>query len=75
MLACATMQTDGEEAFNQPFKTGALIDQRKRMMDSLGHYARPELLSLLWDDRPAATLHSSHPHSLSLSPSLPLCLP
>ena len=31
----------------------ALIVKRKRMMDSVGHYARPELLSLLLDDRPA----------------------
>lgn len=31
----------------------ALITKRKRMMDSVGHYARPELLSLLLDDRPA----------------------
>jgi nitrilase len=45
----------------------ALIVKRKRMMDSVGHYARPELLSLLWDDRPAATLHSSNPTSLSRS--------
>src|SRR5436190_5287477 len=43
----------------------ALIVKRKRMMDSVGHYARPELLSLLWDDRPAAALHPSHPTSLS----------
>jgi nitrilase len=42
----------------------ALIVKRKRMMDSVGHYARPELLSLLWDDRPAATLHKSNPTSL-----------
>ena len=35
----------------------ALIVKRKRMMDSVGHYARPELLSLLWDDRPAAPMH------------------
>jgi len=44
----------------------ALIVKRKRMMDSVGHYARPELLSLLWDDRPATPLHASHP-SLSRS--------
>jgi aliphatic nitrilase len=39
----------------------SLITKRKRMMDSVGHYARPELLSLLWDDRPAIPLHMSHP--------------
>lgn len=31
----------------------ALIDKRKRMMDSVGHYARPELLSLRIQDAPA----------------------
>jgi aliphatic nitrilase len=30
----------------------ALVTKRKRMMDSVGHYARPELLSLVLDDRP-----------------------
>ena len=34
----------------------ALIDKRKRMMDSVGHYARPELLSLMLDNRPAEIL-------------------
>ncbi|MCW5625306.1 MAG: aliphatic nitrilase, partial [Burkholderiales bacterium] len=34
----------------------ALITKRKRMMDSVGHYARPELLSLNHDTRPATPL-------------------
>jgi aliphatic nitrilase len=34
----------------------ALITKRKRMMDSVGHYARPELLSLVINERPAATV-------------------
>ncbi|MBA3731617.1 MAG: Nit6803 family nitriliase [Gammaproteobacteria bacterium] len=33
----------------------AQIIKRKRMLDSVGHYARPELLSLAINDRPAAT--------------------
>ncbi len=33
----------------------SLITKRKRMMDSVGHYARPELLSLTHDARPART--------------------
>ena len=34
----------------------ALITKRKRMMDSVGHYARPELLSLLINDKPAVPM-------------------
>src|SRR5215831_3562534 len=40
-----------------------LIDRRKLLMDSVGHYNRPELLSLLIDRTPAANFHerSTHP--------------
>jgi aliphatic nitrilase len=34
----------------------SLITKRKRMMDSVGHYARPELLHLYLDNRPAVPL-------------------
>ena len=39
----------------------SLITKRKRMMDSVGHYARPELLSLLMHDRPATPLTPALP--------------
>jgi aliphatic nitrilase len=50
--------TSGEGILIADLDTG-LIVKRKRMMDSVGHYARPELLSLLWDDRPAPTMHAT----------------
>jgi nitrilase len=39
----------------------SIITKRKRMMDSVGHYARPELLSLSINDRPAAPTTSMNP--------------
>jgi nitrilase len=36
----------------------SLIVKRKRMMDSVGHYARPELLSLNLDNRPAPAMRA-----------------
>ena len=47
----------------------ALVTKRKRMMDSVGHYARPELLSLLHDKRPAATVHG--PAEIQKNPKNP----
>jgi aliphatic nitrilase len=38
----------------------SLVTKRKRMMDSVGHYARPELLRLAIDDRPALPVVPLH---------------
>ena len=46
----------------------ALIVKRKRMMDSVGHYARPELLSLILDKRPATPMSVTNEPSMKHQP-------
>jgi aliphatic nitrilase len=50
--------TQGEGILTADLDMG-LITKRKRMMDSVGHYARPELLSLMLDDRPTAPMRTT----------------
>ena len=62
----AVIAPDGS-ILGQPIRSGegevivdldfTLIDKRKHIVDTIGHYSRPELLSLLIDRTPAAHLH------------------
>jgi nitrilase len=55
--------TQGEGILTADLDLG-LIVKRKRMMDSVGHYARPELLSLVLDNRPARPMETRATPSL-----------
>lgn len=62
----AIVTADGE-LLGEPLRSGEgvviadlnfqLIDKLKRLMDAVGHYSRPELLSLLINRTPTAYLH------------------
>ncbi len=56
--------TSGEGLLIADLDMGLII-KRKRMMDSVGHYARPELLSLNHDTRPAVPRHDTAPLPLT----------
>ncbi|RYF80369.1 MAG: Nit6803 family nitriliase [Comamonadaceae bacterium] len=64
--------TEGEGMVIADLDLG-LVTKRKRMMDSVGHYARPELLSLAINDRPAQPVirMPEAPHAHARAPAIP----
>lgn len=67
-----TLKSDSGEGACVAELDMALIDKRKRMMDSAGHYSRPELLSLLVDKSPKPHMRAiGSPNQLTADASSP----
>jgi nitrilase len=59
--------TEGDGVLIADLDMGLII-KRKRMMDSIGHYARPELLHLVLDSRPASAMEIAAPLDFASNP-------
>ena len=71
-LAAPRREGEGLVIADLDFK---LIIKRKRMMDSVGHYARPDLLRLLLNDEPATGLSPMQPLPALAGPPAPAAAP